>query len=117
MTEEVPADLLKRHVQEEAAVGLELLSIVYGFLPDLQYPHHNRVEFSIHPLRRGWKHTHTLCWELTSPGAFDLKPPFVWPNRFSRMIGDKFFGGERLRTRADEGLAEGVSVDGCHFDC
>jgi hypothetical protein len=73
-------------------LGIELLSIVYGFLPDLQYPRDNRVEFSIHPQRRGWKHTNTLCWELTSPGRLDLKSSFMWPNRFSRMIGDKVFG-------------------------
>lgn len=70
--------------------GLELLKIVYGFTPDL--PQGGRTEFSIHPAPRGWKKTHTLLWEREEDGEPDAQASMVWPNRFSRHIGDKVYG-------------------------
>lgn len=72
--------------------GLRLLATVYGFEPDLAVPEDTRLEFSLHPRPRGWRHTHTLGWEIAQHGGLDLPPVVQWPNRFSRMIGDKVFG-------------------------
>ncbi len=72
--------------------GSRLLATVYGFEPDLMVPEKTRLEFSLHPSPRGWRHTHTLGWEIAEHGGLDLPPVTQWPNRFSRMIGDKVFG-------------------------
>lgn len=74
-------------------VALRLLERVYGFEPDLRrYESTERVEFSIHPLRRGTLMDHTIVWEKEKVGEFDNLSPIVWPNRFSQFIGDKVFG-------------------------
>jgi len=73
-------------------IGLEMLEIVYGFRPDLPYRAEERVEFSIHPLRRGVRHSHTIVWEKEEAERLSLEPDIVWPNRFSRFLGDKAFG-------------------------
>jgi hypothetical protein len=72
--------------------GLRLLAAVYGFEPDLAVPSNSRLEFSIHSRLRGWRHTHTLGWEIAEVDVLDLAPLMQWPNRFSRTIGDKVFG-------------------------
>lgn len=72
--------------------GSRLLVTVYGFEPDLAVPENTRLEFSIHPKPRGWRDTHTLGWEIAEHDGLELPPPIQWPNRFSRMIGDKVFG-------------------------
>lgn len=72
--------------------GLRLLASVYGFEPDLAVPQNTRLEFSLHPLPRGWRHTHTLGWEIAEHAGVDRSAIVRWPNRFSRMIGDKVFG-------------------------
>jgi hypothetical protein len=72
--------------------GSRLLATVYGFEPDLAVPENTRLEFSIHPKPRGWRSTHTLGWEIAEHEGLGLPPPIQWPNRFSRMIGDKVFG-------------------------
>jgi hypothetical protein len=74
-------------------LGLAVLETVYGFRPALDYDEDLRVEFSIHPLKRGFRHEHTIIWEMERAEA----PPrpaveVIWPNRFSRFIGDKVFG-------------------------
>jgi hypothetical protein len=51
-----------------------------------------RVEFSIHPKPRGWRHTNTLLWEIESAAGALTAPPPRWPNRFSQFLGDKAFG-------------------------
>lgn len=72
--------------------GLRLLETVYRFKPELDYHPDLRVEFSLHPLRRGFRRSHTIVWEMESlDGAPGAIPP-RWPNRFSRMVGDKAFG-------------------------
>ena len=73
-------------------LGIQLLNTVYGFAPDLPPNRKARVEFSIHPLARGWRDTNTLLWEIEEE-AGDRSPAVPsWPNRFSRHIGDKAFG-------------------------
>lgn len=73
-------------------VGVRLLHKVYGFKPALGFDDPLRVEFSIHPLRRGVRNEHTIIWEVENVGAHDLRPRVEWPNLFSRFIGDKAFG-------------------------
>ena len=73
-------------------LGLHLLETVYGFSPTLDYQHHTRVEFSIHPLRRGFLRDHTIIWELEDVGVNHAKANIHWPNLFSRFIGDKLYG-------------------------
>lgn len=72
--------------------GLRLLAGIYGFEPDLVVPSNTRLEFSLHPRPRGWRDTHTLGWEIAEHQGLELPPLLQWPNRFSRMIGDKVFG-------------------------
>ncbi len=74
-------------------VGMQLLETVYGFTPLLErYPGTTRVEFSLHPLRRGFRHEHTIIWELEEVGRSAAKADIRWPNLFSKFIGDKAFG-------------------------
>ncbi len=74
-------------------LALRLLESVYGFMPDVsRYGSSKRIEFSIHPLRRGTLQDHTIVWELEEVGTFEGCADVSWPNRFSRFIGDKTFG-------------------------
>lgn len=73
-------------------LAFELLQTVYGFAPELDYPVSYRVEFSIHPLRRGVRNQHTIVWQFEDIGDTTHRSSMVWPNRFSRFIGDKVFG-------------------------
>lgn len=77
------------------AIGKQILETVYRVNLDMEmYAPETRVEFSIHPVRRGIQSQHTIIWETetvleeTLPG----KPTICWPNRFSAFIGDKVFG-------------------------
>jgi hypothetical protein len=72
--------------------GLSILSTVYGFSPDIDVPRDCRLEFSIHPKRRGWRNSHTIGWELERIGHVDISPRLDWPNHFSRVLGDKVYG-------------------------
>jgi hypothetical protein len=72
--------------------GIELLRVVYGFQPDLHASQNERTEFSIHPKPRGWRCGHTLIWERETSVPPTTAPSLSWPNRFSRLIGDKAFG-------------------------
>ncbi len=73
-------------------IGIEFLKTVYGFSPDLEYEPTLRVEFSIHPLKRGYRGAHTTVWELRNVGQTASTTSVRWPNDFSRRIGDKAFG-------------------------
>jgi hypothetical protein len=73
-------------------LGIEILSTIYGFRPDLVEAIDARVEFSVHPMRVGYRRGHTLHWEIEAVQSVDLTPRIVWPNRLSRHIGDKAFG-------------------------
>ena len=72
--------------------GLRLLETVYGFRPDLEVGKDARVEFSIHPVRRGYRGTHTIIWEVEPTNSSPSLIRTVWPNHFSRFLGDKVFG-------------------------
>ena len=72
--------------------GIRMLTTVYGFSPDLGYRPSARVEFSVHPLSRGLRDRHTIIWEVEGAQRLNLAPDLMWPNRFSRMVGDKAFG-------------------------
>lgn len=74
------------------AHGLELLGTVYGFAPELEAHAGERTEFSLHPRPRGWKRSHTLIWEHETGVESVPAASSRWPNRFSRMVGDKAFG-------------------------
>lgn len=73
-------------------VGLRVLKLVYGFEPRLDYAANARVEFSLHPKRRGFRREHTIVWELEHVGETNLSAQLRWPNQFSRLMGDKAFG-------------------------
>ena len=72
--------------------GTRLLELVYGFKPEIEFGRAQRVEFSLHPIRRGIQRRHTIIWELEP--APNLREVLVgkWPNRFSKFIGDKAYG-------------------------
>lgn len=72
--------------------GLSILHKVYGFYPDLDFQHDFRVEFSIHPKRRGFRREHTIIWEVEQSVDYRTDFQIAWPNNFSRFIGDKAFG-------------------------
>jgi hypothetical protein len=74
-------------------LALTLLEKVYGFTPDIShYSTSERLEFSLHPIRRGVRHDHTIVWELEEVGSFETSAEISWPNKFSRFMGDKAFG-------------------------
>ena len=73
-------------------LGLHILENVYGFHPLLNFPLPYRVEFSIHPQKRGLRQEHTILWELEEVNAPDMEPEMSWPNNFSRLLGDKAYG-------------------------
>lgn len=74
------------------ALGIAILETVYGFALEFPGGRSDRVEFSIHPRKRGWRGTHMLLWEMEQEADLrDASPP-RWPNRFSRHLGDKVFG-------------------------
>lgn len=72
--------------------GFEVLHNVYGFPIDFGELLRTRLEFSLHPLRCGTRHEHTIVWEASEYVAGQLKSEITWPNNFSRFLGDKAFG-------------------------
>ena len=50
-------------------IGLHVLENIYGFRPALHFDETIRVEFSIHPRRRGLRPDHTIIWELEKVGG------------------------------------------------
>lgn len=74
------------------ADGMSILKTVYGFEPQLTSRDGERTEFSIHPRPRGWRMGHTLLWEHERDAPVTVATEPVWPNRFSRLLGDKAFG-------------------------
>jgi hypothetical protein len=73
-------------------LALHVLRTVYGFDPALGYEPDERVEFSLHPVRVGYRGEHTVVWQLDRVDTEDLRASLRWPNRFSRYLGDKAFG-------------------------
>ena len=72
--------------------GIHILQTVYGFAPNLNFRDDLRVEFSIHPKRRGFQKSHTIIWEVEQAVDHNVDFDVVWPNNFSQFIGDKAFG-------------------------
>jgi hypothetical protein len=96
---EFAPDATPRVVEEEGTAALpyalacRILSLVYGFEPEIPNDQSVRLEFSIHPRRVGYRRTHTIWWELGDEAAdLELKTPNLWPNRFSQHLGDKAYG-------------------------
>lgn len=73
-------------------LGLDVLRGAYGFTPDVGAQAGTRVTFSVHPLRVGYRRSHTLLWEIEQGPPVALEAKVAWPNRFSRLLGDKAFG-------------------------
>lgn len=74
------------------SIGIRILQTVYGFVPNLNFKDDLRVEFSIHPKRRGFQKSHTIIWEVEQGLDHNTDFDISWPNNFSRFIGDKVFG-------------------------
>jgi hypothetical protein len=72
--------------------GMDLLSHVYGFRPDLSGDPGVRHEFSVHPKPRGLRMENTIAWERQDVPEPCVTPVICWPNPFSRLIGDKVYG-------------------------
>jgi hypothetical protein len=73
-------------------MGMRLLETVYGVRLELPADPGLRVEWSLHPLRRGYRHRHTVLWEVERFATAPAEARLHWPNRFSRLLGDKAFG-------------------------
>lgn len=71
--------------------AVEMLSTVYGVPVNIDAYELQRVEFSVHPKARGWKHEHAIIWEIGGDGG-RVQSFYSWPNSFSRLIGDKTYG-------------------------
>jgi len=94
-------------------LGVKILRLVYGFQPDLPSDRNLRVEFSLHPVPVGFRQSHTILWELERIDDIDLPWRLEWPNRFSRLLGDKAFGllvGHALGVHVPETTVIGRSV-------
>lgn len=97
-TAEFAPDDTPRCVEKPGVASMPLpfarrvLETVYGFEIPEDLAGGDRVEFSVHPRRRGTRRQHILLWErepgTVAPHATALR----WPNRFSRHVGDKAFG-------------------------
>jgi hypothetical protein len=72
--------------------AMTTLELVYGFRPTIATGEGQRTEFSVHPDRRGWRGEHVILWEHEEDVPGEAQPALRWPNRFSRVIGDKTFG-------------------------
>jgi len=74
------------------SLGERLLSVAYGFRPEVRWNPSSRIEFSLHPVRRGYRRAHTILWEREVVETSPIEARIRWPNKFSRLIGDKAFG-------------------------
>ncbi|MBI3409416.1 MAG: hypothetical protein HY040_13830 [Planctomycetes bacterium] len=72
--------------------GLKILERIYGHRPAIDYPHDQRIEFTVTMARRGHRADRTIIWEVTDNAPVLGGAPIRWPNPLSRMIGDKVFG-------------------------
>jgi hypothetical protein len=73
-------------------LAYQAFETVYGFHPTLPKRPELRVEFSIHPIRRGVRHDHTIVWEEEELAGGPEQAHVAWPNLWSRMLGDKAYG-------------------------
>src|ERR1017187_1232603 len=73
-------------------MGITFLRTIYGFAPEFQIGEDKRIEFSIHPLRRGIRHEHAIVWEIEAMPSTREGVIGRWPNRYSKFLGDKAYG-------------------------
>lgn len=73
-------------------LGLHMLKTVYGFSPEYSFGDNYRTEFSIHPNREGLREGHTIIWEYEGMEKTEFDIKILYPNNFSKFIGDKVFG-------------------------
>jgi hypothetical protein len=73
-------------------IALDVFERVYKFKPRLDWGFQNRVEFSLHPTKRGVRRDNTIVWEIKTMQIEPLSRRIRWPNGFSRHLGDKLFG-------------------------
>jgi hypothetical protein len=72
-------------------LGIAMLSLIYGPVDELAHFEGQRIEFSVHPIARGWKPSQVTIWQAQFREHDDIVPS-SWPNSFSRFLGDKAFG-------------------------
>lgn len=75
-------------------VGFGLINAVYGFHFHVPFGVNDRVEFSVHPFRRGYLNDFQIIWQVDryETSALPQTPDIKWPNRYSEAVGDKAFG-------------------------
>ena len=81
-------------------IGMNVLTKVYGRSTDYMYIFDivkrfpdSRIEFSVHPKPRGWLNKSVLFWEFDQDDRVEHSAKIgSWPNRFSRILGDKTYG-------------------------
>lgn len=78
-------------------LGLNILKRIYQILTLDKFNPHQRVEFSIYPYKCGVYSQNTIIWEVSEFDENDPNipveiPKIIWPNPFSRVLGDKVFG-------------------------
>ena len=87
-----------RIVEEEDVCSLDdgtadaLLDLVYGVRLPFPRDPDLRIEFSVHPTPVGHRRQRWIVWEVERVPGQRLAPRLRWPNRFSRLVGDKAFG-------------------------
>lgn len=72
--------------------GKNLIESIYGIDFPLKSSGCERIEFSIHPRACGWNNSHLIAWEYEETEFLELEPQNIWPNNFSKIVGDKAFG-------------------------
>lgn len=95
---EFAPDDTPRAVEKEGAARMpvqtahRVLRSVYG--DSIQVPErpNTRIEFSVHPARVGHRAEHVVVWESEAVEDVELAVETTWPNKFSRLVGDKTFG-------------------------
>ena len=73
-------------------IGLGMLETVYGFKITIGDVSNKRLEFSIHPDCRGYHSQRLIVWEEQCSEYTKSEPYYIWPNAFSKLIGDKAYG-------------------------
>lgn len=77
----------------EIVSGLQLLEKIYGFLPNIGRPFSDKLQWSIHSVKKGLKKENTIIWEtVVDPEWQTVKPEFNYPNNFSLFLGNKLYG-------------------------
>ena len=73
-------------------IGVEMLETVYGIKLPLGDTTNKRLEFSVHPNPRGYSNSNLIVWEEQDSPDEKVEACYIWPNAFSKLIGDKAYG-------------------------